>query len=297
MSDLSSSLHPRAAVSISDEQLIAIANNQLRNDIRFDVWSTFEGEFLRTKIINPVKIGQSTTALAGAAGNVDNGDVRYKITFVSSVTESNPGAASDVLNIADKTADGQVSLTAIPTGGTTITSRKIYRQRNGSGDYKLVGTISDNTTTTYTDNIADASLGATLPQGFALPSDYYAVSGIYDEGGNEIIEIKPVEGIESIQKSAYWIADGFIQFDPNHNFDGKTLRFRYLKDISTVSETTDDIPMPSYTHARMINLYARGISYFYLRDIDQPREVQYLRDDYLIAKAGILTGSVSSSPT
>jgi len=50
-----------------------------------------------------------------------------------------------------------------PIGGSLVTARKLYRtQANGSIFY-LAATLANNTATTYTDNIADASLGAQAP--------------------------------------------------------------------------------------------------------------------------------------
>jgi hypothetical protein len=58
---------------------------------------------------------------------------------------------------------GQMSLTSIPTSGDgRVTARRIYRQ-DGSGNYLLVATISDNTTTTYTDNTATGNRGQVEP--------------------------------------------------------------------------------------------------------------------------------------
>ena len=60
----------------------------------------------------------------------------------------------------------QVNLSAIPTStDTAVTSRKIYRTKADDENYlmQLVTTINDNTTTTYTDNVADGSLGANAP--------------------------------------------------------------------------------------------------------------------------------------
>lgn len=109
--------------------------------------------------------GACTGALAGAgAGNVDDGTHSYKITFLNIHGETEGGASSNVVTVADKATDGKISLTAIPTGPTGITSRKIYRTVAGdTGNHKLVATLSDNTTTTYTDNTADAGLGADVP--------------------------------------------------------------------------------------------------------------------------------------
>jgi hypothetical protein len=58
------------------------------------------------------------------------------------------------------TVCNQVSLSAIPVGPTGVTARKVYRTAAGGAQLKLIATIADNTTTTYLDAVADASLGA-----------------------------------------------------------------------------------------------------------------------------------------
>ena len=109
----------------------------------------------------------ATAALAGAgAGNIDNGTHSWKVTFVVGSAETAPGAVSNQINVTDKTTNGQVALSAVPTGPAGTTKRKIYRTVAGdTGSYKLVGSIADNVTTTFTDNIADASLGVVAPSG------------------------------------------------------------------------------------------------------------------------------------
>lgn len=109
--------------------------------------------------------GAITAALASpaVAGNVDNGAHRYLATFVTADGETEAGAVSSVVTVADKTVNGKVTLTAIPLGGSAVTSRKLYRTAAAGSTYLLLATLADNTTTTYTDNIADASLGAGAP--------------------------------------------------------------------------------------------------------------------------------------
>ncbi len=126
--------------------------------------------------------GACTAALAGdGAGNVDDGTHSYKITFVNSHGETEGGTTSNVVTVADKGADGKVALTGIPVSTSSeCTSRKIYRTVAGdTGSHKLVDTLSDNTTTTYTDNTADASLGANVPTGntaLSVPADWTGTS-------------------------------------------------------------------------------------------------------------------------
>jgi hypothetical protein len=67
----------------------------------------------------------------------------------------------------------------LPIGYTGTTQRRLYRTVASGTDLKLLTTISDNTTLTYTDNIADGSLGASIPAtNNALPKTYaLAVAG------------------------------------------------------------------------------------------------------------------------
>ena len=106
-----------------------------------------------------------TVALASpaVAGNVTNGAHRYLVTFVTADGETEAGAISASVTVADKTVNGKVELTAIPIGGAGVTSRKVYRTEAAGSTYLLLATISNNTASTYTDNIADASLGAQAP--------------------------------------------------------------------------------------------------------------------------------------
>lgn len=98
-----------------------------------------------------------------AAGNVDTGVHRYCVTFVTAIGETQAGTVSASVTVADNAVNGQVVLSAIPLGGSAVTARKIYRTAAGGTSYLLLATIADNTTTTYTDNIADASLGVGAP--------------------------------------------------------------------------------------------------------------------------------------
>lgn len=109
--------------------------------------------------------GVITAALAATpiAGNVENGAHRYLATFVTADGETQAGAVSAAVTVADKTVNGKVELTSIPLGGSLVTARKLYRTTAGGSTYLLLATLADNTTTTYTDNTADASLGAGAP--------------------------------------------------------------------------------------------------------------------------------------
>lgn len=99
---------------------------------------------------------------AGGTNLLTAGIYRWKVTFVTASGETSAGTASAPLTV-DPAAELPPALSAVPVGPTGTTSRKIYRTVAGGSVYKLSGSIANNSGTTYTDNIADASLGATAP--------------------------------------------------------------------------------------------------------------------------------------
>ena len=178
--------------------------------------------------------GVITAALAAPAiaGNVDNGAHRYLATFVTADGETQAGTISAAVTVADKTVNGKVELTAIPLGGTVVTSRKLYRTAAGGSTYLLLATLADNTTTVYSDNIADAALGAGAPSvntttdpmlGMLIKAARKVAENITGRGfitqtwervydkfpGNEIeIGMLPIQSITSLK---YYDGDGVLQ--------------------------------------------------------------------------------------
>ena len=114
-----------------------------------------------TSVTLPARpIPTALTAADGGAGAIAAGDYYYQVAFVlSGGLESDLGGLSVLVTIA---ANRQIALTSVPTGPSGTTARKIYRTSDAAGGVpmKLAVTISDNTTTTATDNVAAGSLGA-----------------------------------------------------------------------------------------------------------------------------------------
>lgn len=70
------------------------------------------------------------------------------------------GSLGAAMPVTDTASTGQVSLSSIPTSSDQrVIGRVIYRTSLGGSTYKRLAVISDNATTTYTDNISDESLG------------------------------------------------------------------------------------------------------------------------------------------
>lgn len=118
---------------------------------------------LSTRLLSITGPASAPSVAAGSSG-VLTGDYRYKVTFLilsgsTVLTESPFSAVAGPVTVASQ----QVDLTSIPTSGTTgVNARRVYRTTNGGTDYFLVTTISDNSTTTYSDNTSDYDL-ALLP--------------------------------------------------------------------------------------------------------------------------------------
>lgn len=106
--------------------------------------------------------GAPTLALAaGTALGV--GVYYYLVTFVDNNSGETSQALSTTANITTTTNNQDINLSAIPTGPTGTVKRNIYRTKVGGSTYFLLTTLNDNTTTTYSDTTADASLPATNP--------------------------------------------------------------------------------------------------------------------------------------
>ncbi|MFA5131422.1 MAG: hypothetical protein WC467_03265 [Patescibacteria group bacterium] len=110
-------------------------------------------------------LSPGTGSLALAAGsNLGVGPYYYRVSFVLSIGETNSGHLGSINTTSGNQA---VNLSAIPTytGPYLCTARKIYRTKSGvygKGPYYLVATINDNSTTTYSDTTADASLTSVI---------------------------------------------------------------------------------------------------------------------------------------
>lgn len=106
----------------------------------------------QTKVMGVQAPSSAPSVAVVAGGSVPVGAHTYKVTFLYyGSEESNGGPASGV---ATTTPGNQtVNLTSIPIGGYGVTARKIYRDDN-DGVYVLVGTMSNNTATTFSDTVA-----------------------------------------------------------------------------------------------------------------------------------------------
>ena len=121
--------------------------------------TTWTASEVRWDHMYKVDEGAPTTA-EGAAGS-PSGTYTYRVTYLTEHgLESNAGPASASRTVTNK----KVELSAMPVSGdAAVIARYIYRDISADGIWRFVGQIDDNVTTTFTDNVADASLGSAQP--------------------------------------------------------------------------------------------------------------------------------------
>lgn len=127
------------------------------------------------------------TLVTIGTGLLTNGDYSYKATFITADGESDVSAVSNTVTV--DAAHNKITVSSIPVHPSSkCTSRKLYRTIAGGSTYKYLATISDNTTTTYTDNIADISLGADAPSVDTIPSILEIVT-LSERSNDKTIEV------------------------------------------------------------------------------------------------------------
>jgi hypothetical protein len=106
-----------------------------------------------------------SSAVSASSGSLDNGaNYSYKVTYVNPWGESAPSAGStNTLTTATQALDVTIPVSS----DVTVSARKIYRTQGGASVYQFHSTINNNTTTSFTDIVADASLTASP----SAPSD------------------------------------------------------------------------------------------------------------------------------
>ena len=122
------------------------------------------------------------TAVVVSGGSVDIGAHTYYVTFVDS-TSGETLAVNGVVATTAST-NKQVNLSSIPTGPAGTVSRRIYRTKVGGSGPFFVATIADNTTTTFSDTVADSTLSVAAP---SHPS--FGDFKVTDSGGNTKIHL------------------------------------------------------------------------------------------------------------
>lgn len=129
----------------------------------------YNGDFTRHGIPAPTT---APTSVSGGTG-VLSGQYRYKFTYVNSgLVEGDVSPANATFTASANQI--QVTFDTAPASFGVI-YRNIYRTTDNGSTWLRVAQITNNTATTFVDNIADGSLGATAPTDQGEPPNYSVI--------------------------------------------------------------------------------------------------------------------------
>lgn len=175
-----------STVTIGDKEGNGNATKLIINDVAKSISLSTDGGTV-TNTVGSGSMSVTTTEAAprldipaaarGGAGTnaLSAGDYSWKVTYLTAEGETEASDASNTLTIDPLTQDPPT--VTLPIGSHYVLSRKLYRTTAGGSTYKLVATISDNTTATYDDDIADASLGVVAPTVNTTANPVLSVNG------------------------------------------------------------------------------------------------------------------------
>jgi len=253
---------PRAS-NIPTATLVSIGNNEVRQDLQTDFVASYPDTILGQFVFQSF-MPKKLAAVVGAAGLVEVGQYDYVVVFVTPERDQLPGQVSSIVTLK---VISEIDLTGIPTGDETVISRKIFRRKGGNGDFKLVTTIANNTTTTFTDNVPDASLGAVMT-GITLPTDFDSALELQDNtvsfGRRKyVLTTGPRSNIDRNDAAVHFSTDPpNITLNPEKSYF-KELLLEYRQKIGDMVEV-GDLPYPLALHDQILPLLGIGISFYFL---------------------------------
>jgi len=105
-------------------------------------------------------------------------DYAWRVTFGDTVGETTTStyASNNNSYFRITAGNGQVDISNIPIGPSGTVKRYLYRSTASGPQNHLVATINDNTTSVYTDGLADASVGRLHPGANTTGEPYHVVN-------------------------------------------------------------------------------------------------------------------------
>lgn len=119
---------------------------------------------------------QTMSVVSNGAGLLtSSATYMWKYTYINSNLAE--GNVSPAVTFVISSSGGQVNLSNISVATTSagVIRRRIYRTQANGVSFLRLTEISDNTTTTFTDNLPDSSLGAAAPVDAGTPPQYNAI--------------------------------------------------------------------------------------------------------------------------
>ena len=172
-------------------------------------------------------------------GGLD-GTYHYEITFVTAGGEERLGTSSNTIEI-----HGKCTLLNLPLGYDGVTARKIYRTEGNNENLKLVDTINDNETLTYTDNKADSALGNTIPAiNNECPKPYFL----------ETTNFRLVGCVSDKYPTQAWVADTNLELFDGANFTDVSNRTKDNSPLTGMKRDYDKIIIASQKQVYLLDV-------------------------------------------
>ena len=168
------------------------------------------------------------------------GTYYYEITYVTAGGEERTGARSNSI-----TVNGKCTLLNVPQGYDGVTSRKIYRTDGNGENLKLVDTINDNETLTYTDSKADSALTNAIPPiNNECPKPYFL----------ETANFRLVGCVSDKYPTQAWVADTNLEIFDGANFTDVSNRTKDNSPLTGMKRDYDKIIVTSQKQVYILDV-------------------------------------------
>lgn len=168
------------------------------------------------------------------------GTYYYEITYVTAGGEERIGTRSNSV-----TLNGKCALLNIPQGFDGVTARKIYRTDGNGENLKLVDTINDNETLTYTDSKPDTELtNAIIPINNECPKPYFL----------ETANFRLIGCVSDKYPTQAWVSDTNIEVFDGANFTDVSNRTKDNSKLTGMKRDYDKIIVTSQKQVYILDV-------------------------------------------
>ena len=168
------------------------------------------------------------------------GTYHYEITFVTAGGEERLGTSSNVI-----VSHGKSVKLNLPLGYDGVTARKIYRTDGNNENLKLVDTINDNETLTYTDNKTDVQLTNSIPAiNNECPKPYFL----------ETANFRLIGCVSDKYPTQAWVADTNIELFDGANFTDVSNRTKDNSKLTGMKRDYDKIIIASQKQIYLLDV-------------------------------------------
>ena len=168
------------------------------------------------------------------------GTYYYEITYVTAGGEERLGTRSNSIEV-----HGKCTTLNLPLGYDGVTARKIYRTDGNGENLKLVDTVNDNETLTYTDNKADTSLTNAIPAiNNECPKPYFL----------ETTNFRLVGCVSDKYPTQAWVADTNLELFDGANFTDVSNRTKDNSKLTGMKRDYDKIIIASQKQVYLLDV-------------------------------------------